>query len=276
MRLIGLIISALVMTCVSAHAETVMDRVNKTNAIRCGYVEYSPALVKDLKTGQWHGFDYEIIKAIGDRLQLKIDYTAPTGWGTVVTDLNAKKFDMLCSGFWVHPNVGKFALFTRPAFYQPVFVVARADDTRFNKDANLNDPKLKMVSLDGDNPVHIAKSDFPLAQILTLPNMTDYSQIPINVADGKADFTIIDAYAFGAYNKNNPGKLKIVTPDKPIRIYPVSYVVSKEDTVLRDAIDAALNELILDGSISRILDRYDEFPNSYYRAVIPYALGKAQ
>ncbi|HBM91322.1 MAG TPA: hypothetical protein DD400_05565 [Rhodospirillaceae bacterium] len=211
-----------------------------------------------------------MVKAIGNRLELEVKFDVPTGWGTIVADLNAKKFDMLCSGFWVHPNVGKFALFTRPVFFQPVFVVSRADDKRFSKTTNLNDKELTMVALDGDNPVNIAKADFPKAKILTLPNMTDFSQVLINVSGSKADFTIVDAVTFGVFNKNNPGKLKIVTPENPIRIYPVSYVVSAEDVVFRDAINAALDELILDGTIDRIFDKYDVYPNSYYRAVVPY------
>ncbi len=253
-----------------AQANSTIKQVNETNTIRCGYVEYLPALTKDFKTGQWSGFDYEVMEAIGDRLELKIEHTTPTGWATIVADLKAKKFDMLCSGFWVHPNIGKFALFSRPIFYQPVFVVARNDDERFFQNSDANNSNLTMVALDGDNPVHIAKSDFPKVEVLTLPNMTDFGQVLVNVETGKADFTIVDAYTFGVYNKNNPGKLKIVAERDPIRIYPVSFVFGHEDIVFRDAVNAALNELILDGTIDKIFDKYDEYPNAYYRAEIPY------
>ena len=265
--ILGLI---LLLTVEETQANSTIKKVNETNTIRCGYVEYLPALTKDFKTGQWNGFDYEVMHAIGDRLELKVEHTSPTGWATVVADIKAKKFDMLCSGFWVHPNVGKFALFSRPIFYQPVFVVARHSDGRFTQNSDANHSDLKMVALDGDNPVHIAKAEFPKAEILTLPNMTDFAQVLVNVATGKADFTIVDAYTFGAYNKNNPGKLKIVNSDNPIRIYPVSFVFSPDDIVLRGAVNAALNELILDGTIDKIFDKYDTYPNAYYRAEIPY------
>lgn len=254
----------------TSHAEPALNQVNKTNTMRCGYYEYEPALTKDMKTNEWRGFDYDIVKAVADRLQLKIEHTTPTGFATVVSDLNARKFDVFCTGFWVHPNVGKFAIFSRPAFFQPAFVVARIDEKRFASNTDLNSEKLKMVAMDGDNPIHIAHTDFPEAQVMALPNMTDFSQVLVNVANGKADFTIVDAFTFGTYNKNNPGKLKILSPDKPIRIYPVSYVFSSEDAQFRDAFDAALNELILDGTIDRIMDKYDQFDNTYYRAVLPY------
>lgn len=252
------------------HARSALDQVNKTNTINCGYVEYSPALIKNMKTNQWGGFDYDVVQAVANRLQLKADFTVPTGWATVVTDLDSGKFDMLCSGFWVHPNVGKFALFSRPVFFQPVFIVARADDNRFVPSMNMDDPAFTMAALDGDNPVYIAKSDFPKVKHLLLSNMTDFSQVLVNVVDGKADFTIVDAYTFGLYDKHNPGKLKIVAPESPVRVYPVSYVFGKDDAMFRDAVNAALDELILDGTIDQILDQYDEYPNAYYRATIHY------
>lgn len=254
----------------AAHAAPAIEHVNKTNALRCGYVEYAPAITKDLKTGQWSGFDYEIVQALSDRLQLKPEFTVPTGWATVVADLDAKKFDMLCTGFWVHPNVGKFAYFSRPIFYQPILLVTRADEMRINSKADLNDAKLKMVALDGDNPVYIAKVDFPKAQTLILPNMTDFSQVLVNVVNKKADFTFVDGYTFGTYNMNNPGKLKVVAPEDPVRIYPVSYVFGKEDSLLRDAVNAALDEMILDGTLSRIMNKFAIYPNTYYNAEITY------
>ncbi len=270
-KIATLFVFSFLSTLPPAVASSALTRVNETKTLRCGYVEYLPALTRNFKTEQWEGFDYDIVQAVADRLQLSVEYTTPTGWATVVADLNADKFDMLCSGFWVHPNVGKFALFSRPSFYQPVFIVARADDNRFTPETNLNTPDLKMVALDGDNPVYIAKADFPEAERLILPNMTDFSQVLVNVATGKADFTIVDACTFGNYNKNNPDILKIIAPNNPIRTYPVSFVFGPEDNVLRDAVNAALDELILDGTINRIMDQYDIYPNSYYRVVIPYS-----
>ncbi|MEJ0063153.1 MAG: transporter substrate-binding domain-containing protein [Alphaproteobacteria bacterium] len=115
-----------------AHAETALERIRKTNTLHCGYVSYAPALIKDLKTGLWSGFDYDVVKAVSERLLLKAEYAAETGWATVPADLDARKFDMLCSTYWIHPQAAKFMLFSRPVYFQPVFVVARADDPRFD------------------------------------------------------------------------------------------------------------------------------------------------
>jgi len=254
----------------AAKAEGAISRVNNSGDLKCGYVEYRPALEQDLNSKEWKGFNADVMRVVAQRLELNLKFTTPTGWATVVADLNAEKFDMLCSGFWVHPNVGKFALFSRPIMFQPVFLVVRSDETRFSNNKDLNNENVIMVALEGDNPVNIAKSDFPKTKILELPNMTDFSQVLVNVEKGKADFTIVDAYTFGAYNANNPDRLKILNTENPVRIYPVSYVFHKEDVLLRDAVNAALDEMILDGTMGKIFDMYEEYPNAYYRAVVPY------
>ena len=62
--------------------------------------------------------------------------------------------------------------------------------------------------------------------------------------------------------------------------YPKDYCVTalslwiqrfaNEDVVLRDAVNAALDEMILDGTLDNIFDKYDAFPNAYYRATVSY------
>ncbi len=253
---------------VYAAPETSLDRMERSHTLSCGYIEYVPALSKDMKTGEWSGFNADILKQVASRLELKLDFAQPTGWATVVPDLMTKKFDMMCTGYWVHPNMAKHVLFSRPFAYQPVFIAARIDDDRFNEKTNLNDEKLTMVALDGDNPINIASADFPKAKILSLPNGTDYAQVLVNVDMKKADFTIVDPHTFGAYNKNNPGKLKLISGN-PLRIYPVSYVFRIDDYALRDAVNLAMDEMILDGTMDKIFDKYSEFPHGFYRASVP-------
>jgi polar amino acid transport system substrate-binding protein len=260
--------AALILVATTAQAKPALDRVIAANTIRCGYIEYAPALTNE--NGTWKGFNADIIKAVAQKLELKYEFATATGWGTIVADLESGKFDMMCSAAWVHPNAAKFSIFSRPIMYQPIFVVARADDKRFSDKTNLDDPNLKMVTLDGDTPVNIAINDFPKAKMLTLPALSDFSEVLVNVADSKADFTLVDAYTFGAYNKNNPGKLRIIGQDKPIRVYPLAYEFHKEDVVFRDAVNAALEEMVLDGTMDKIMQKYDDFPLSFYRAARSY------
>jgi len=265
-----LIFAFLVILPISAQANDTMDRIVKDGTIRCGYVSFEPGMRKDPATGKFSGYDYDVMQAVANRLDVKATYPVETGWGTFTADLQSKKFDMLCDGDWVNPKIAKFALFSRPLHFEAIYLIVRADDKRFDKDlAAVNDAKIKMVALDGDNPVFIAKTDFPKTKIMELPDMTDLSQTLVDVETGKADVTIVDKYTFGTYNDHNPGKLKIVQPDHPIRIYPTSFVFTPDDYLLRDAVNAALDELILDGTLSRINKKYSKYPGVYMDAQVP-------
>lgn len=52
MRLFILGLMGMFLFCSSSQAAPALKRVNKANAIRCGYVEYNPALMKDAKTNK--------------------------------------------------------------------------------------------------------------------------------------------------------------------------------------------------------------------------------
>ncbi len=253
------------------YAGEIFEAVKKAGKLRCAYVTFDPALVKDPNTGALSGYDFDIMNAVADRLQLEVEFSTPTGWATFATDLETGKADMLCNSYWINPKTAKFSLFARPHYYQPVFIVARAEDTRFDHSLQaINSPEISIVALDGDNPVFISKSDFPNAEIKTLPNLTAFTQVLVEVATGKADVTMVDANTFGAYNASNPDKLKIVQINNPVRIYQSGFAFKSDEFQMRDAVSLALDELILDGTIDRILDQYEQYDHALYRVEIPY------
>ncbi len=265
-----LLIIALVLSS-SVSAGEIFDSVKNTGKLRCAYITFYPALVKNPNTGELTGYDYDIMNAVADRLQLDVEFSLPTGWGTFTTDLEMGKADMLCTSYWINPKIAKFSIFARPHYYQPVFIVARANDTRFDQSLQaIDSPEIEIVALDGDNPVFIAQSDFPKAKIKTLSNLSDFTQVLEEVALGKADVTIVDTNTFGTYNESNPDKLKIVQINNPVRVYQTSFAFKSDEFQMRDAISLALDELILDGTINRILDKYEQYDHALYRVDIPY------
>lgn len=244
--------------------ETAYDRAIANQEIRCGYVVAPPNLVKDPNTGAISGLDYDIAEAIGRKLSMKIIWAEETGWGTAVAGLNGGRFEALCNAYWINPATGRQAYFARPYYYQPLFIIARAADTRFDRDrAAMNDPKVKIATMDGDNPKYIAEEDFPKAQIFTLPDMAGMSMVFESVATGKADLTFASANDFGEYNAHNPGKVKMTLLDQPIRIYPSSFVLPLGDDRFRSMINTAMDELIYSGQVDAVLKRYGQYRYAY-------------
>ena len=245
-------------------------RVVNSQTLNCGYVPYYPAMLKNEQTGVYEGYDVDVMNALAQRMGLKLNWATESSWMTVATDMENGKFDMFCNTYWTNPKTAQHVLYSRPVYYQPLFVIARADDTRFDADlGRINSPDIKVAVLDGDAPVAIVEERFPKAQLHSLSHNLPFSQVLVEVADKKADVTISDTNNLGGYLAQNPGKLKVVRVQEPVRIFPVSFLFGPDDHQLKNAVDNALHQMILEGSLDKILDKYEQNAHAVYRAQVP-------
>src|ERR1700735_3304508 len=67
----------------SVKTATAYERVMRTGTIRCGYVRWYPYFTKELKTGELSGLNYDAMAAIGEELDLKIEWAEEVGWGNL-------------------------------------------------------------------------------------------------------------------------------------------------------------------------------------------------
>lgn len=252
--------------------ESVSGRVVRTGTIRCGYAMWTPVLYQDLKSGQLAGISYELMNEIGKRLDLKIEWAEETGWGTLVEGLATDRYDMICVGLAASSGRAKVIGFSRPYFFSPLYLVARADDMRFDGGdwAMLDDPQYKIAVLDGEMSSVYVHQVLPKATAVAMPQMADYAMLLKEVETKKADVTMVTPETFAAYDKSNPGLLKIVRQDKPLSTFPCTFGLPLGDSALESMVNAALGELILDGTVERLIQKYEEFPNTFLRVFPPF------
>ena len=225
---------------------------------------YFPGMVKDVNTGKMSGYDVDIMDEVARRMKVKVEWTAETNWPNFATDMNANKFDVLCVGYWANPVQAKFALPTIPLFYQPSYLVTRADDHRFDKDVyKINDPNITLAVLDGDVPDTMADELFPLVKRSRLSQQTAYSQVFQDVATKKADVTIGAYEDIQGYMKTNPGKLKAIT-DQPLRYFSKTLQMPVDATTLQSALNITFHDMQLDGTMDRIIKKYATSQYDYY------------
>lgn len=252
--------------------ESVYDRVMRTGKIRCGYAMWTPVLYKDLETGKLSGMFYDLMEEVGKRLDLEIVWTEESGWGTVVEGIVTNRYDMICAGLGYNSARAKFIDFGQPIFYTPMYVAVRAGDTRFDGNIReiLNDPDYTIAVLDGELSSVVARQIFPEAQTSAMSQILDYSQLFIEVEMGKVDATLVEPGAFRQYEKHNPGKLRMLDGGPPVNVFPISVGLPPGDTVFNRMVDVVLIELTNDGTVERILNKYEEFPEAFLRPMIPY------
>jgi ABC-type amino acid transport substrate-binding protein len=249
----------------------VYEKVIASGTIKAGYLVYPPACIKDPNTGKLSGIFVESLeKAAGD-LGMKLEWIEASGWGTMIEDIKSGKEDIIGSAVWANSSRGKHAGFSTPLYWSGVCAFVRADDTRFDTDlSKINDPSVKVATIDGEMAELIANADFPSATKVSLPQNSELSLSLENVAVGKADITFAEPFFVNLYLKNNPGKLKNVTPAKPLRVFPNCMILPKTDVALKSMLDTALFEQLNSGFMDKLIQKYAPGLNSVFPSARPY------
>ena len=254
--------------------ESAYERVMKTGTIRCGYFIWPPGFSIDPNTGAKTGVFYDIIEELGKRLDLKIEWSQELNFGTYLQDLDAGKYDMECTGGWPTATRGKFVSYSDNLFYLPLVAVVRADETRFRDKKQMNSANFTVATIDGEFGQIIKRQQFPLAKELGLPQNSPTTDMVISVMTKKADVAFTDIMSAQKFLKQNPGKMKILWQDSPVKLIPQSFTMKSEESRFRDMINKATEEMLLDGTIDRILDRYEGVDHIFMRVALPYRTGK--
>lgn len=241
--------------------ETAFERVVKTGTLRCGYGIWKPGLSKDPQTGALGGIFYDYLEAIGQHAGLKIEWAEEVGWGDFPAALNSGRIDAMCFGAWPKASSAKEVLFTQPTYYLPIYAYARADDGRFDNAAqNINTPEVTISVMDSELSSQLARTNFPAAKTLSVPQMSDAATLLLNVAAGKADVTFTDAWTGSEFMMKNPRKLKIVPLDAPFRLFGHTIPVAQGEHSLVSLLNVATEEIMSSGEFDAILQKYQQAP----------------
>ncbi len=256
-----------------AKKETAFERVMRTRTIRCAYAMWPPYAMSDPNTGAKSGINHEIMEAIGKVANLKIEWLEEVGFGSFPEQLRNGKEDVLCSGAWMGAPRGQRVEYTSPIEYSVLYAYVREDDSRFDSKLEaLNDESATIAVIDGGTTKTAADAVFPRAKQYALPGEVDTSQAVLAVAKGKSDAVIVDDFLISDYNARNPSnKLRRVAGAPPLRTFGVAYAVAKGEWELRDLLSVALSELQLNGTVERIIKKYETTPGSILRVAKPYA-----
>ena len=254
-----------------ASTDSVYDRVLRSGKLRCAYVVYPPSCIKDPNTGQLSGISIDAINLIAKKLGLKAEWTEEVGWGTMLEGLQTNRYDIVATAVWTESARAKVAAFSKALFYTPLYACVKAGDNRF--DFNLqkvNDPNIKIATIDGGIGQIVAEEDFPKAHNLSMTQMTDLSQNLLNIASNKADITFADPFTIFRYSKNNPNTIKNVILKRPLRVFPDCWMFKRGELEFKSMLDTVLDELINSGAMNKIINKYEQAPGEVYRVALPY------
>lgn len=254
-------------------APSVYARVIESGKIRAAYITYPPAVIKDTITGDLTGTFVEVLEQVAKNLDLELEWTEEVGWGAQIEGLQADRYDIVGSPVWANPTRGKLTTMSIPVYFSGIGVYVRDGDNRFSEDGgwkSINNGNTRIVTIDGETGDLIARTDFPNAQRVSLTQLSDISEMFLNVKSNKADVLFAEPFYGYEFLKNNPGSVKNIGSANPIRTLGNCYMFKSGEFQFKHMIDVAVNDLLNSGFVDKVIDRYEPYPGTFYRVARPY------
>ena len=192
------------------------------------------------------GTDAEIAQAIAEKLGLSLEIV-DMDFNSIITAVQSGKVDVGIAGMTVEPDRLENVDFT-DSYATGVQVVIVTEDSDI---ASVDDLEGKLIGTqEGTTGWSYCSEDYGDDMVIPYTNGATAVQA---LLDGKVDCVVIDQQPALSFVEANEG-LKILETEYAVEDYAIA--VSKDNTALRDAINTALNELIEDGTVQGILDKY--------------------
>lgn len=192
------------------------------------------------------GIDAEIAGLIADKLGLELEI-ADVEFSSIIPGVQANKYDMGMAGMTVTEERKEKVNFS-DSYAKGIQVVIVKEDSDI---ASIDDLEGKKIGVQESTTGDIYASDDYGEE-----NVTKYANGNLAVEglkSGKVDCVIIDNEPAKAYVAANEG-LKILDTSYADEDYAISF--NKNNTELQEKVNAALKELIADGSVQKIIDKY--------------------
>ena len=197
-------------------------------------------------SGGYEGIDVEIATAIAGKLGLEL-VVDDMDFNAVITAVQQGISDMAMAGLTVDPDREKNVDFT-VSYATGVQVIIVTEDSDI---ASVDDLDGKLIGVqDGTTGWMYCSDDYGDDAVVAYANGSAAVQALLS---GSVDCVVIDNEPAKAYVAANAG-LKILDTEYVIEDYAIG--VSKDNPELRSAINTALEELIADGTVKGIIDRY--------------------
>lgn len=234
-----------------------LDDIAARGTIRIGTTgDYIPMSYLNPATGEYEGIDAELSRIIAESLGVTIEYV-PTTWPTLAADTQADKFDIALCG--ISRNFARArTMAMSDAYGEGLFgktiLCRKTDAKKFKSVADLNKPGVRIMINPGGTNEKFARANLPNATLIV---HEDNADIPIQIAEGKADIMITETVEAFSWVKREP-RLAAPLVDKPFAgtRHSCGILMAKGDQELLNYVNFVLAELRMDGRLEQLEIKY--------------------
>ena len=236
--------------CGSSESDNELNLIEKGKLIMSTNAAFPPYEMTD-DNGNFIGIDVEVAQAIADKLglELEIDNMEFTA---ALEAAQKGKADMVMAGVTVNPEREMVMDFSN-SYAKGVQVVIVPENSEIK---TIDDLEGKKIGTQMGTTGYIYCSDTPENGGYGEENVVAYDNGITAVQallKGQIDCIVIDNAPAQAFVKENAG-LKILDTEYAVEDYAIGF--KKGNTALKDAVNEALAELIADGTVQKIVDKY--------------------
>ena len=202
--------------------------------------------------GGFEGIDVEVAQAIAEKLGLEL-VVDDMGFDAALTAVQTGQSDIAMAGITVTPEREEVMDFS-DSYATGVQVVIVKEDSPIQTVDDL--ANADMIGCQAATTGYIYCSDTPENGGYGEDHVTAYENGALAVmalVNGQVDAVVIDNEPAKSFVEQNEG-LKILDTEFAVEDYAIGF--AKCNTALRDAVNAALSELIADGTVQSIVDKY--------------------
>ncbi|WP_433532760.1 ABC transporter substrate-binding protein [Micromonospora sp. CA-263727] len=212
--------------------------------LRAGTLSDAPPNVY-LKDGKFTGFDNDLLVAAADRIGLKVEFVG-TDFSALLAQVGNRKFD-----------IGSSSITITEARKKTVDFGNGYDFGYFGLDVPAGSTLTSFDELPGKRVVVVqgtVQDDYATGKGLDPVRVPDYNGAINQLKAGTADAWIAPAEIGEKTAADSGGKITVAA--KLLSPAPTAYAFAKSNDALREALDRALDEVIADGTWTRLQEQY--------------------
>jgi len=220
---------------------------------------YAPFTSKD-SSGKWVGFEIDLMNAVCAQMKAKCQLVE-TAWDGIIPSLQEKKIDVIWSSMSITAERMQKIDFTDKYYQTPAVIIG---------------PKAEAVKIDFSNPDSVKGKIFGVqtstihanfvqkyfGSTATVKTYDTQDNCNADLIAGRVDLVMADSIALADFLKSDQGKdfeVKATAPKDPILGNGVGGGIRKDDTALREKLNAAIAAVRADGTYDKIAKKYFDF-----------------
>lgn len=208
---------------------------------------YPPMEYNDEDTGELVGFDIDLANALAEKMGLEVNFVS-TAWDAIFIGLDTEKYDCIMSSVSMTEERLENFEFTTPYLANGQVIVVKPGDESVQTPADLEGKKVG-VQLETTADTACKKH---LESGVTF-DLIQYDSIDLAflaMKSGNVDCIVVDMAVAIDFAAKYPQDYVISSAS--LTNEPISICIKKDNTALKDAMQAALDEVIADGTLAEI------------------------